>query len=153
MKFVNITIAQVRIRHSCHQNKWTIFHEAEERRITNSMQHSPLWDANRSSASQEIPHIVWNPKVHYRIHKCPVLSHISPAPALPPLSHFLKIHFNIIFSSSPMSSTVPQVFHQNTVCPFHLPHTCYMPRPSYSSWFDHPNNIWWGVQIIQLLIT
>jgi hypothetical protein len=27
-----------------------------------------------------------------------------------------------------------------------------MPRPSHSSLFDHPNNIWWGVQIIKLLI-
>jgi hypothetical protein len=24
-----------------------------------------------------------------------------------------------------------------------------MPRPSNSSWFDHPNNIWWSVQIIK----
>jgi hypothetical protein len=27
-----------------------------------------------------------------------------------------------------------------------------MPRPSHSSLFDHPNYIWWGVQIIKLLI-
>jgi hypothetical protein len=26
-----------------------------------------------------------------------------------------------------------------------------MSRPSYYSWFDHPN-IWWGVQFIKLLI-
>jgi hypothetical protein len=32
------------------------------------------------------------------------------------------------------------------------PHRCYMSRPSHSSRFDHPNNIWWGVQIIKLLI-
>ena len=33
-----------------------------------------------------------------------------------------------------------------------IPHTCYMPCPSHSSRFDHLNNIWWGVQIIKLLI-
>jgi hypothetical protein len=33
-----------------------------------------------------------------------------------------------------------------------LSHTHYMPRPSYSSRFNHPNNIWFGLQIIKLLI-
>jgi hypothetical protein len=26
-----------------------------------------------------------------------------------------------------------------------------MPRPPLSSWFDHPNNIWWWVQITNFL--
>jgi hypothetical protein len=38
--------------------------------------------------------------------------------------------------------------HQNPVCTSPLTHTCYMPRPPHSSPFDHPNNIWWWVQII-----
>jgi len=31
------------------------------------MEQSPSWEANQFSASQEIPHILQNPKVHYRI--------------------------------------------------------------------------------------
>jgi hypothetical protein len=45
------------------------------------MQHSPSWEANRFSASQEIPHILWNkPKVRYRIYNSPPPVHLSTCP-------------------------------------------------------------------------
>ena len=38
-------------------------------------------------------------------------------------------------------------------CIHHTPHSRYMPCPSHSSRFDHPNDIWWAVRIIRLLVT
>jgi hypothetical protein len=46
----------------------------------------------------------------------------------------------------------PQISPPKTCIHFSSPHTRDMPRPSHSSQCYHPNNIWYCVQIMKLLI-
>jgi hypothetical protein len=118
----------------------TFLHELNDRLTTRSRK------ANSSLASQEIPRILCNPKVHYRIHNIPlsvpILSQLDLVHA--PTSHFSKIHFNIIpLSMAGSSQWLPSLMfsHQIPVCTSPLPHTCDMSCPSHSCSFHHPNNI------------
>jgi len=72
------------------------------------MAQSPSWEANWFAASQEIPLISRNPKVHYRTHKCPPPVSILDQPNLVhiPTFHLLEIHPNIIHPSTPRSPLV-----------------------------------------------
>ena len=112
-----------------------------------------FWEANWFAASQEIPRISRNPKVHYRTHKRPLPASIlgQPNPAHIPTSHLLEIHPNIIHPSTPRSpqwSPSLRFPHQEPIRLPLLTHTRHMPNPSHSSRFYHPHNIGWGVQII-----
>ena len=94
--------------------------------LTYSMVQSPSWEANPFAASQEIPRISRNPKVHYRTHKRPppvsILGQTNPVHI--PTSHLLEIHPNIIHPFTPRS---PQWFpslrfpHQDPIHPLSSP--------------------------------
>ena len=90
------------------------------------MVQSPSWEANWFAASQEIPRISRNPKVHYHTHKRPPpLSILSqPNPVRIPTSHLLEIRPNIIHSSTPRSpqwSLSPWFPHQDPIHPLSSP--------------------------------
>ena len=102
--------------------------------LTYCMVQSPSWEANWFEASQEIPRISRNPKVHYVTHKrpppVPILG--PPSPVHIPTSHLLEIRPNIIHPSTPRS---PQ---------------CYLSVMFLSEWREFPSapclagkRTWW----------
>jgi len=111
------------------------------------MEQSPSWDAVSHSDSQEFPGLLWNPKVHYRVHMrpplFPVLSQINPVRIFLnyfPTTHLvLSSHLHLglpcclFFSGFPTKS-----FYAFPI--FHLSHACYMSCPFNTRWCDHPKN-------------
>jgi len=107
------------------------------------MQHSPSSEANSSPASQ-IHRILWDPKIHHRLHKCgPLalnLSYISPHPVI-----VLSIHFNITLPSTVMSSKWALSLRFSHQVPVPCMHLSSIRRWAYGSSGCH--QMWGGVSL------
>ena len=79
------------------------------------MKQSLSLNASSSSASPEVPYILWNLKIHYNLHKNPAfvspLSQINAVHTL--ITSFFKVHFNITFPS-----TSKHNFNCNCIVPY-----------------------------------
>jgi len=78
------------------------------------MEQSPSCEAKRFRASQDIPHILWNPKVHYRIHKCPPSVPIQFMPSHPTSWRSILILSSHLRLGLP-SDLLPSGFHTKTL--------------------------------------
>jgi hypothetical protein len=58
------------------------------------MELSPSREGVDFADTEELPRILWNPKVHYRVHKSPILNQTNPINTTS--SYLSKIHINII---------------------------------------------------------
>jgi hypothetical protein len=118
--------------------------------LTYSMELSPSWEANEFTPKQEFPRILWNSKVHYRIHKRPPIKSDQSSPCLQPTSW----KFILILSSHLCLGIPSGLFHlgfptKTLYTPYSPPYMLHA-SPSHSSWFDYQKIIWWAVQIIKL---
>jgi hypothetical protein len=111
------------------------------------MGQSPSWEAK---AGQQIPTFRVEQKIYHLFYKTPtlvlILSQINPVhfPSFPLKTHFnntlTQLRFGLIFRFPHQKAST-------------FRHTCHMPHPSHSSWFDNPNNIWRGAEITKSLLT
>jgi hypothetical protein len=70
------------------------------------MELGSTWDATSRLDTQEFPKVLWNPKVHYRVHNSqPLVPNLGQIyPVLNTIFYYSKIRFIIIFPATSVSS-------------------------------------------------
>jgi hypothetical protein len=120
------------------------------------MQQSLSWEANRFAASQDIPHILWNPRLisafasarHLSLSWTSSIQSKPPHPTSWKSALVVSSHLRLGLHSGLFSSGFPTKTMYTTL----LSPLSYMSRPSHYSKFYHPPSRGWGVQIMELLI-
>jgi hypothetical protein len=82
---------------------------------------SSYWEANSDLATQEFPEILWNPEIHYRVHKSPPLVPIlSQSNTVHSIPSYLSLRFILVLSPTYVEVFLMASFlwlsHQNPIC-------------------------------------
>jgi hypothetical protein len=91
-------------------------------------------------STHELHSILWNPEVHYRIHKS--LS-LVPIPSQANPVHNTPIHLHLGLPNG----SFPPITYVRSSCPPFVQHA--MPIPT--QWLVHSNYTWWKVQVMKPL--
>jgi hypothetical protein len=121
----------------------------QKQQMYNFAEQIPSWESCSLLPSQEIPHTLWDSKVHYHVNRNPLLVHIlsNMNPYHNLLPNFFMIHVNVILASKLKSLSrglFPSyllthmlyailITSMRAVCPFHLFYVCVRVRAHANS--------------------
>jgi hypothetical protein len=119
----NVSISSFQKMHKMRHNSGSVSARSSAKfHLTNSMEPSPNWEVDSRSAAQELPEIVWNPKLHYHVYKTPtqipIMCQFIPLHPVPLSS--ISILFYHLFLSLP-SGLFPSAFPTKTLYVFLFP--------------------------------
>jgi hypothetical protein len=121
--------------------------------MTNSTEQSPS-EAGSRSAGRDVPLILWDTTVHCCVRQSPsldpTLSQLNPVYTL--TSCFFKIRFNIHLLLWLPCGLLPSNFptgisYAHLICPSE----CHIWCACQPRWFDHVDDNWWKVKIVDSL--
>jgi hypothetical protein len=121
--------------------------------VTNTVDLRPFWEATSCAALREFDRNLWNPNVHYRVHKRhpPSLSWTRSLESIQsnPTSHDPFQYYHPTYVSFFLVVSFLLVFQPKSYMQSYSPHSCYIPRLSHPPWLDLSDCTWWRVPVMK----
>ena len=126
-----------------------------EAETTNSMEQNPFEKLTGSQLVQKFPELYGARRFITAFKITSTFPYPEPNQSNPWPHPISWISILILSSDLPLglpSASFTQVSPKKRCMHLFAPNTCYMPRQSHSSWFYHPNNVWWGDEIVKFFV-